>query len=321
MKDRHEYDLMLQCCRLYYENGESQEEIAKSLGISRPKVSRLLQRARDEGLVEIRIVDPFSEQAELEQALVGEFGLKKAIVTAGASSNEELTRKRIGWAAADYLESTLRDGQRVGIGWGRTLYEAVHSLADSKEKSISVVPLVGGLSRVAPVFQVNELARVLAEAVGGTWQALYGPAFVDNEAERQALLNSPDVQMVTQQWPQLDVALVGIGHFGYQAELQMLFADYVEPGVHQQLENSGAAGDICARFFDVQGKPITSVGWKEQLGIGLEQLHGLNHVVGVAGSPVKAEAILGALRGGYIDVLITDESTARMVLDKHRMGV
>jgi DNA-binding transcriptional regulator LsrR (DeoR family) len=320
MKERREFELMLQCSRLYYENGQSQAEIAQALGISRPKVSRLLQGARDEGLVQIQIIDPFSEHVDLEQALSATFGLKHAVVTAGNTAGEELTRKRIGWAAAAYLEGILCDGQNIGIGWGRTLHATVQSMAETERKAISVVPLVGGLSRVAPSFQVNELARLLADVIGGTWQPLYSPAFMESELERVALLNSPDVRMVTTRWSELDIAIVGIGHFGFQTELRMLFADYVDPSVQQQMEDSGAVGDICARFYDIQGRPITGVGWKEQLGIGLEQLRRLDHVVGIAGSPVKADAILGALRGEYIDVLVTDEPTARTVLERHQGG-
>lgn len=320
MKERKELELMLQCSRLYYEGNQSQEEIAQALGVSRPKVSRLLQRARDEGLVQIQIVDPFSEHKELEELLENRFGLRKAVVTAGTMGNEELTRRRIGWAAAAYLEEVLQDGQKVGIGWGRTLHATVQSIADIGERAISVIPLVGGLSRVAPSFQVNELARLLAEAVGGAWQPLYSPAFLGNDEERKALLNSADVQVVTAQWAHLDMALVGIGHFGYQTELRMLFADYVDPTAQQQLEQGGAVGDICAHFFDIQGRSITGAGWQGQLGIRLEQLRRLDHVVGVAGSQVKADAILGALRGEYIDVLITDEPTARLVLHRHQTG-
>lgn len=321
MNERKEIELMLQCSRLYYETGQSQEEIAQAIGISRPKVSRLLQRARDEGVVQIQIVDPFSKHVELERLLVEAFGLKRSVVTAGTVGNEELTRRRIGWAAAAYLEEVLRDGQKVGIGWGRTLHATVQSIAEIGHRAVSVIPLVGGLSRVAPSFQVNELARLLAEAVGGAWQALYSPAFLGNEEEREVLLNSQDVQMVTAQWAYLDLALVGIGHFGYQTELQMLFADYVDPLVQQQLDQNGAVGDICGHFYDVHGNPITGAGWRGQLCIELEQLQRLDHVVGVAGSPVKADAILGALRGKYIDVLITDEPTARLVLESHQGGV
>jgi len=309
---------MLQCCRLYYDNGASQEEIARSLGISRPKVSRLLQRARDDGLVQIHIVDPFTQHAELEQALAETFGLRRAIVAAGAATNADLVRKRIGWAGARYLEEVVRDGQKIGIGWGRTLHTTIESLGGTRREAVIVLPLVGGLSRIPPSFQVNELARRAAKALGGTWQPLYTPAFVDTEAQRQALLDSADVRLVTDQWQTLDIALIGIGHFGYQAELRMLFADYVNTESQRELEHAGAVGDICARFFDIHGQPVTKARWKELVGIDLPQLRRLEHVIGVAGGPPKAEAILGALRGGYIDVLITDEPTACMVLERHR---
>ena len=318
MRQRREIELMLECCRLYYENGESQDEVARSLGLSRPKVSRLLQRAREEGIVQIRIVDPFSQQAELEAALTGAFPLRRAIVAAGSLAGEGLIRKRLGWAAASYLESVVRDGQTIGLGWGRTLHAVVQSLARSPREAITVVPLVGGLSRIPPSFQVNELARLMAEALGGTWLPLYTPAFIPGDSEGRALLNSPDIRLVTDRWAELDLAVVGIGHFGYQAELRMLFADYVDSTAQQELEQAGAVGDICARFFDLSGRPVTRGAWPALVSIDLGQLRALDQVVAVAGGPAKVDAILGALRGGYVDVLITDEPTARLVLDRHR---
>ena len=318
MSHREELNLILRAARLYYEDGLTQQQVARELGISRPKVSRLLGQAREEGIVQITIFDPFTEHSALEEELVAAFGLRQAVVTACAGVEVEALRRRIGFTAAGFLAHTLADGQQVGIGWGRTLHSVVTSLDVGRKAKIQVIPLIGGMGQVAPSFQVNELARELAEAFGGTWQAFYAPAFVGERVARESLVRLDDVQLVLRTWPALDWALVGIGHFEFQRQSSMFFADYIDEPALQQLEVAGAVGDLCGRFFDQKGEPC---GVEEGVvGISLEQLRALDGVIGVAGGEEKVPAILGALRGGYLNVLITDEATAQAVLARHRAG-
>ncbi|HEY68512.1 MAG TPA: sugar-binding transcriptional regulator [Thermoflexia bacterium] len=310
-----ELQTMLRAARLYYEDGLTQQQVADELGVSRPKVSRLLTRARAEGIVRITIVDPFATFGEVEQHLVETFGLREAVVIAGEGLSEEALRRRLGLAAASYLRRTLRDGLRVGVGWGRTLRATVEALNNERQVAIHAVPLIGGIGQVSPSFQVNDLARRMAEAFGGTWQALYAPAFVGDTQARDALLNHPDVKLVMEGWETLDVALVGIGHFAFQRQSSMFFAEYMAQTLLQELEERGAMGDLCGRFFDIYGRQcILEAG---VIGISLDQLKALDHVIGVAGGKEKMTAILGALRGGYLNVLITDTVTAQAVLEHH----
>lgn len=318
MSHREELNLILRAARLYYEDGLTQQQVARELEVSRPKVSRLLRQAREEGIVQITILDPFAEHSALERELAAVFDLRQAVVTACARTEGETLRRRIGFAAAEFLAHTLTDGQRVGVGWGRTLHSVVTSLDVRREARIQVIPLIGGMGQVAPSFQVNELARELAEAFGGTWQALYAPAFVGERVARESLIRLDDVQLVLRTWPTLDWALVGVGHFEFQRQSSMFFADYIDEPALQQLEAAGAVGDLCGRFFDQKGEPC---GVEEGVvGISLEQLRALDGVIGVAGGEEKVPAILGALRGGYLNVLITDEATAQAVLARHRAG-
>jgi DNA-binding transcriptional regulator LsrR (DeoR family) len=228
----------------------------------------------------------------LASELVRVFGIKKAIVVSGEGLSAELLRRRIGIACADYLHTTLNEGCQFGIGWGRTLCSVVEAL-DSREKlDIHVVPLIGGLGQISSSFQVNELARQLASAFGGSWHPFYVPAFVEDPAALDGLLRLPDVQAVIQAWAHIDTALVGIGHFASQHQSSMLFYNYI-----------GKAA--------LQGRVI---------GIPLESLKALREVIGVAGATEKAPAILGALRGGFVDVLVTDSVAARTVLELNRGG-
>jgi len=315
MSTRQELQMMLRAARLYYEDGLTQQQVADKLGVSRPKVSRLLTQARAEGVVHIAIVDPFDTFEEIETRLVETFGLRQAVVAAGEGLSGEPLRRRIGLTAAEYLRRTLYDDLRIGVGWGRTLRAIVGGLNAEHQAAIHVLPLIGGLGQKSASFQVNDLARRLAEAFGGTWQALYAPAFVGDAQARDALLRHPDAQRMMETWDSLDMALVGIGYFAFQCQSSMFFAEYMAPTLFQELDQRGAVGDLCGRFFDIQGKQCILEA--EVIGISLECLRALDRVVGVAGGEEKVAAILGALRGGYLNVLITDSVTAQAVLERH----
>lgn len=315
-----ELHVMLRAARLYYEDGLTQRQVADEMGVSRPQISRLLTRARAEGIVRIIIADPFATFEKLQVRLTETFGLRQAVVTAGEDLSAEglsgqALRRRIGVAAAEYLRQSLHDGMQAGIGWGRTLRAVIKALKNEHRVIIHVVSLIGGMGQMSPSFQVNDLAREMAEAFGGTWQALYAPAFVSAPFAWDMLLQHPDVKMVMERWDSLDMALVGIGHFAFQRQSSMFFADYMDQKLLQELEERRAVGDLCGRFFDIQGRQcILESG---TIGISLEQLTALDCVVGVAGGEEKASAILGALRGGYLNVLVTDSVTAQAVLEKH----
>lgn len=319
MRRDPELDLMLQAARLYYEGNETQDEVASVLGISRSKVSRLLTQARARGIVQITIVDPDSHQAQLEQALIETFGLTDAVVTAGMMQSVELQRKRIGQAAARYVETALEEGDKVGIGSGRTLYAMASSLSGNRQVRIEVVPLIGGLDRVPACFQANELAKMVAEAMGGTWRFLYAPAILDSAEARQGILSSRHVQEVMGAWDTLTVALVGIGNVLSRTGMPTLFADFLDEDSRMRLRDQGAVGGICARYYDAAGNLCPELS-DRVVGIDLGRLRPVGRLIAIAGGSDKTEAILAALRGRYVHVLITDEATAQAVLDLAREG-
>ncbi len=309
----HSTELALQVARLYYEDDQTQDQIAKTLGVSRSQVSRLLTQARQEGIVHITIVDPLSSQAQLKEALTKTFGLADAMVVAGAMPSEEMRRKRIGQAAARYLEATLSEGDRLGIGSGRTLYALATSLSGHRRLQVQVLPLLGGLGRVPACFQANELARTVAETLEGSWRVLYVPAVLENPAALCAMLAHDHVQAIVDSWSELTVAVVGIGHVLSPSGAQTLFADFLDGDTQRRLLEQGAAGGICVRYFDTLGKACPELS-DRVVGIALTQFRHIPRVIGVAGGPEKVGAILAALRGSYVNVLVTDEDTARAVL-------
>jgi DNA-binding transcriptional regulator LsrR (DeoR family) len=303
---------------MYYQDDLSQQEIAQHLSLSRQKVSRLLKEARGQGIVHIRLSDPFAADPVLTEQLQRAFGLRQVVVTPGEGLTAGALRQRLGVAAAEYLSQALPDEALVGIGWGRTLHAVVSALEPARQANIHVIPLIGGIGQLSPSFQVNDLARRLAEAYGGSWRALYAPAFTDDLTAWQALMRLEEVQEVGQLWTQLSMALVGIGQFEVQHLAAMFFADRLSQQALAEFAAAGAAGDICGRFFDASGQPIDA--GSGVLGIHLEQLRSLPNVVAVAGGVEKSAAVLGALRGGYVHSLVTDSITARAVLDRHMAG-
>lgn len=298
---------------LYYKEGRTQAEVAEIMGVSRTKVLRALQEARAAGIVQITIVDPSETNQLLATQLEQALGIGKVLVTTGRSTDASYTRQRVGHAAAGYLKETLEDGVNLGMGWGRTLYDVTQALEFSRPYHTQIVPLLGGLGKIAPSFQVHDMARVAAERLGGTWRTFYVPAIVDSQAAYESLMASADVNQVTASWQDLDVALIGLGNLDLGQEVRMLFADYMSADALGSLEQSGAVGDICMRFFDEAGTPV-----KGALGhlfsITLEQFRAIPQKIAVACGAGKAEAIRGAARGGYLDTLITDSEAAEEVL-------
>jgi DNA-binding transcriptional regulator LsrR (DeoR family) len=304
--------LLAKVADLYYLRDLTQQEIAGRLGLSRPAVSRLLRRARDLGVVRIEIAAPPGSHHDLERALEERFGLREAVVVTGDADDPEATRRALGRAGARYLERALRGGERVGISWGTTLRAVVDHLRPRPLRPV-VVPLVGGVGQVAPGIHANDLAAGLAAAFAGQAHLLHAPAIVPGPALRRALLADAGIRRVLAQARQVDVALVGIGALVPSSTL--VRSGYFSAADLAQLRRRGAVGDICTRAYTAVGAPVDGALDRRILAVGLDDLRRIRAVVAVAGGPEKAAAIAGALRGGLVDVLVTDHAAAAAVLE------
>jgi deoxyribonucleoside regulator len=309
---REEIQLMVQVARMYYENQLNQEEIARRLNLTRQKVSRLLIAARSQGIIKTVINDPYPGDPYLGEELKSRFKLRSVVLAMAEGLEGNQLRTGIGLAASEYLRKTIQKDQKIGIGWGRTLFETIVMLRESDQRKVNVIPLIGGIGDLSPFFQVNELARRLANAFDGTYRQFYAPAFVEDSITLEKLLKTQEILQAVELWSHLDVAIVGIGHVGFQHISSMFFADHISPRRLAQLEAKGAVGDICARFLDINGNQILP--GMEVIGINLTQLKAIPEVIAIAGGIEKVRAVLGALRGGYITTLVTDASTARAIM-------
>ncbi len=316
--DESEKRLMVEIARLYYEKDKTQEEIAQSLGMSRFKILRLLRRAKEEGIVITKIRDPFSTCKNLEQDLEREFALEKVIVVPNGYLTDNFVCQEIARWGVSLFQNIIEDGDIVGVGWGTTLHECVRHLESTDKKDVRVVPLGGGTGQIEPDFQVNELCKEIAVKIGGKAYVLDVPIFVENVEAKSVLFKEPRVKKIVDFWKRLTVAVVGIGNiprlWESRSPLVALSKEAVEI-LKKELALRECVGDIVQNFFDIDGN-ISPISIRENIiSIPMEQLRKVKKVIALSGGKGKEEAVLGALRGGFITHLVTDESVAKYVLD------
>lgn len=305
--------LLVRVASLYYEQGLTQEEIAQRIGFSRSNVSRLLTEARQEGVVEIRINHPWATSNELAATLIHRFGLQDALVLASGSPDRNEVLRGVGVLAARYLERVLKPNYILGIGWGTALYEVVHGLRHIRMPGIEVVQIIGGTGSLNPQIDGTELARQLARALGARYRYLHAPLIVETPELCRALMQERDIHESLEIGRKADVVLVGIGSVVREISSLTRSGHLLEDEL-AWLQAIGAVGDICAQHFDIQGRMCAFELNERVVGLRLNELQRIPCVIGVAGWREKASAILGALRGKYIDVLVTDDAAAHEVL-------
>jgi len=312
-------ELLAQIASLYYEGNLTQAEIARRVGISRSTVSRLLHKAREAGVVEIIIHYSWKTAPEIEHDLTTRFHLCQARVMVGRGWSYEETLRGLGVLAARYIESILTEGTILGISWGTAVYSTVRALRPDRRLPITVVQMIGAVGTGDPLTDGPDLARLLANVYGGEYRCLHAPLIVEDASVQEALLQEPRIRETLSLAHRADVALVGIGSLSPEVS-SLLRTGYLDREALTQLRAQGAVGDICARHYDAQGRVLDIELNRRIVGIELEALHSIEHVIGVAGGEAKAEAILGALRGGHVNVLVTDDAAARKVLALDQAG-
>lgn len=301
---------------LYYLQGYKQHQIAKRLHISRPKVSRLLRQARKENIVQISVASPGGSFVNLETELEERYNLEEALVTEAGSYEEDTQtlKRQIGTAAAVHLQRTIGKGDVIGVSWGTTLQEMVQAVESLSLDDVRVVQTLGGVGPPEAKAHAADLARRLAHQLGSSLTLLPAPGIVDTPEAREVLLADQHVEAALKCFPKITTAYVGIGALSTNPIVNDDQAS-LSPEVRQELTTSKAVGDIALRYFDRSGRPIKTSLDERTLGITLEELQQINRVVGLAGGPQKLQAIRSALKGGLIDVLITDHKTASHLLD------
>ncbi len=299
--------LMSEVATLYYEKNLTQQEIAKKLNISRQTVSRLLGDAIDEKIVEIIIHNPEKDCRELEKKICDKFGIRSCVVCSVSGRNEEVNRLMTVKAAVSYiLPSIKKNNQKIAISWGRTVQEFIANLPKVSTSGNVVFPLFGATDNENSYFSSNELARKMADKLDATLKCAWFPYLVDDDKDCKLLKQLSYYKKMQDMWNSADIAIVGIGN----TEVMDIFGKtfgYRDMGLK-------TIGDVATHFFDKDGKLVNL--YENTLCASAENIKNAKETVAIACGKEKAEAIVGALRTGMIDTLITDENTARYVLKK-----
>ncbi|HTW97815.1 MAG TPA: sugar-binding domain-containing protein [Acidimicrobiales bacterium] len=308
-----ELRLMARVARLYYNEGVRQPDIARRLGLSQPRVSRLLKRALASGLVRITVLPVPGVNADLEDELQHRYGLSSAIVI-DVTADSELLRC-LGAAAAYHFETSLQPGTLVGVSSrSASLLAAVEALRPVQGRpGIRVVQMLGGIGDPGMTAQANRLTELFAARVGGAAYYLASPAVVASAAAARALRADAFVASTMQLYQHLDVAVVGIGALGPET-LRARSNGGIERAELEDLVSRGAVGDVCLRFFDRAGRPVRAAFSDRVVGIDLDQLRKVPRCIAVAGGQAKADAIRGALLAGVLAELVIDRDTAELLL-------
>jgi DNA-binding transcriptional regulator LsrR (DeoR family) len=311
--------MLVKIARLYYEQEQTQAQISERLRISRQKVQRLLQEAQEEGVVQISIRPLMGVFDELEQALERAYGLREAIIVETTAYHDHATVTReIGVAAADYLLRVIQPHDTLTISWGSSLLGMVNALYASSTSSvvegIKIVQGLGGLGDPTNETHAGELVRRLASILSGQAVLLPAPGVAGTPAASSAFLTDPHVQQALHTAASADLAFMGIGA-PREDSILIQEGTIVAWEELKQLKERGAAGDINLRYFDIDGRLLESELNDRVIGLSLEEIRQIDIVVGVAGGEAKCSAIYGAVRGRLIDVLVTEDVTARRLLE------
>ena len=309
-------DLLARIAWLYYIEELTQKEIAQRFHMSRVKVTRLLKRAREKGLVEIRIAEVHTSHLPLERSLRGEFDLTDALVIPTPVRPKDL-RPALGKAAATYLNRVLQPGMLVGLGMGRTLSEIPNYIEPQQNGICHFVEMVGGIGRGLG-FDSYRVSSLLADCCGGEVEHVYTPVIVETAAARQTLLDDPQIRTVLDRAATSDLALVSVGTVDLDSFLFQ--AGYASEAGIEAFQDQGAVGDVLGHLFDSHGQLVPNAIEDRLIGLSLEEFRRIRKVICVAGGPPKVPSILGALHGGYVDVLITDKDTAHSILGEIEGG-
>ncbi|WP_232698123.1 sugar-binding transcriptional regulator [Brevibacillus daliensis] len=304
--------LLIRVAELYYQHKMNQSEIAKIIGTSRPSVSRLLDEAREQGIVTITINTPIKKNPSLSEAIRTKYHLRDVIVISG-SEDYDTSMLNVGHAVAEYLLGFLDDNMSIGISWGRALKAVVSSLPQTNLNNILAVQLIGSLGVQDNSLEGTELIYLLAKQLNGKYCILNSPAYVSSKMLQQEMLEEPQIKEVIELGRKVDITINGIGTFDIHHNT-LRKAGILNNHDITILKEKGTVGHIMGRMYNINGDEIKLDNHFPITGE-LDILRNAPMSIGCVVSAERAEATIGALNGKLINVLICDETVALKILE------
>ena len=311
---RHE--LMIKACYYYYEREYTQTRIAEMLGISRLTLGNLLKEARSTGLVRIEIQDKdnLTEMLKLESELCSRFSLSSAVVVNAVENSKEAVSNAVARAGADFISRRIRSDMKISISWGDTINNMAGRLPyDSSVKNIEVITLLGGAATTNARVQPGMVAGKLLEHYSGRGYVINAPFFCRDELSCRSFRAEQNFIDISAKWQESDLFIVGVGEKPSNDESYWAHTG-CSPEMLEYIIQSEAAGDICGSYFDENGAKCCDEFENHRIGIDINEFRGRKNVVVMAGGERKLQAIKAALKGKFMDILVTDCYTARSLL-------
>lgn len=319
-KEKKQLSILAEIASMYYEHDMSQSEIAKKMFYSKAKVSRMLKKAKESNIVEIKINYPLERVIWLEEEIKNLYHVNEVIILKDFPeySVSDLKIKRIAKITAEYIEKNLKSDEKIGLSWGRTLEQVIYEIRAVNRKNNKVIQVVGASSD-----NYNEernsmnLVRKLSEKWGCDNTLLYAPLFVENHIVKEHLVKEKIIAKAMNEAAKVDCLLSGIGGFDI-GDKKISWAGYFDEEHIDQMKRRGAVGFFCGHFIDKNGEEVFAANEDNIIGISLEDIRKIKHVIAVSGGVNKAKSTAAALKGGYIDCLITDEFLASKLIPSKR---
>jgi len=307
--------MLAEVARMYYEQYLTQADISRKIGVSRSQVSRYLKAAHAEGVVQISISVPLKSDPDVELEVMSRFKSLQGItvVPSSAGSTSATIRARVAAAGADLVATLVRPGDTVSVGAGRTLAQLVASLPQRRQEGVGVVQAMGNVGHEGHEIDYNAIALGVATALGGRVFQINAPAilsepYLAEDMERR----HPSIGRAVDRARNADVMIIGLGTVA--TDTLFLSTGLLSSAELAEVAELDPAGDICGRFYDLQGDAIATPFDDRIVGVRLEDLKRARSVLAVAAGQEKARALAGALRGGLVTHAATDDRLAHELL-------
>ncbi|WZL82440.1 sugar-binding domain-containing protein [Vallitaleaceae bacterium 9-2] len=313
MADKDEQQLMIDASVLYYLEGKTQNEVAKALFLSRPKISRLLKKARDLHIVDITINYNNEQMEELQGEIRRTFNVPNVVIVKTLSDEQE-TINEVGKAAAKELGMVLHDDMTLGISWGKHVRVCTSYLKKHSYSGIRIVELFGAISYDMNKLDMLSIGRSISSKLDGKLYPLPSPIYIHDAHARKAIVETPLIRDTLAMIEGCDLILSGIGAVDSETStFQTLWDNHVESNIKEQVINHGGIGFILAHFFDQKGEFLDIPANDSVIGIRTDTIKE-KKIFAIAAGEKKAKAIFAALRGGLVHTIVSDEDTLRLVL-------
>lgn len=298
----YEMNLIIKIAWYYYMENMTQQAIANHLGITRMRVIKLLDKARQTGIVQFKISAAFDKRHALEKNVIEKFGLKDCYIV---PTNPDTTKinDTIAKAASIYIANHITDNCYINFGYGDSSSKTIAYLAQNIETQVSYVSLTGGVGYYLP----NSASNIFNAKL----YLFPSPLIMSSKEMAQAMLEERSVKEISNMVNLASMTVVGIGSMDNNATI--LQSSILSHNDFLLLNMKGAVGDVICHFIDKDGNVVDTDIDSKLVSVPLDVLNRLDNVIGVAAGSNKVAAINAALKGGYLDILVTDENTAELL--------